>query len=239
MKKIGFVILFILIIDIYFVYNHVVNVQDSSYKELKIDSSLVQDLYAKVNPSEDATFLKGLYENDKFSNSYKIGTAIVNYVKDNSLQSPEYILAKDVENSLHSIFGYESSFTHEDTFIFSGGICGYNYDEVLNRYENKGGCGGNSYESFYRKIVSAEQTGDWILITEKSIYMYDDWDTTTSKKFVYNNYQKEKVLDYIETSSLEQTNLSIDNYLNDASTYVYQFRLKNGEYIFEGLKKNN
>lgn len=237
MKKIGFLILGILVVDVYFIYRHVSTIQDNQLQKLNVDSALVNDLYSKVNPSEDATVLKGFYREEKIQNQYIIAVGIANYLKENQLQSPAFISSRDVERMVHRVFGYDVTFTHEDALLLSAGVCGYQYDEDLKRYETMGECEGNTQEKFYRKIISAEQTGDWILLTEKSIYFYDDWNDKYSKKFVYNGFDREEVLDYFETLSYEQIPISIDNYLNDATTYVYYFRLKNGEYIFKGMEK--
>ena len=237
MKKFGFLILGILIVDVYFIYLYVSNLQDDGYQVLNVSSSVVQELYSKVNPTTDATVLKSIYQEEKFENQYILSISISNYLKEKKLQSPLYINPLEVEHMVHSIFGYDIRFNHEDTYLFSNGVCGYRYNVIINRYENMGGCDGNSNEKFYRKVVSAEQTGDWILITEKMIYLYDDWDTEFSRKYVYNHFNREKVLDVFETSSREQTDISIEDYFNDASTYIYYFRLKNGEYLFKGIKR--
>ena len=56
---------------------------------------------------------------------------------------------------------------------------------------------------------------------------------------IYNNYNKEKKLHYTEIPSNEIYDISLDDYMEQASTYVYTFYKQNDTYIFEGLKKIN
>ena len=80
---------------------------------------------------------------------------------------------------------------------------------------------------------------DIIHITEKSIYIYDDWDDYSSKIYIYSNYDQKNLLDYIEKSSSDNYNIEIDNYLDNASTYIYTFHKQNDKYIFDSLKRIN
>ena len=234
MKKLGFLILGILFVDIYFIYQHVSHIQNDGHQMLSVDSPMLRYLYSNVNPSNDVTVLKGLYQDKVLHNSYILSIGLANYLNENSMQNSTYIKALEVERRIHSILGYDISFVHGDTFLLSSGICGYRYDSTRNQYERMEGCSGNSREAFSRKIVSAEKTGDWILIYEKLIYFYDDKNAKYDRKFVYDSFKRERVLNFFETASVD---ISIEDYLNDASTYVYYFRLKNGNYIFDRIQK--
>lgn len=205
-------------------------------KQLDIHSELVQDLYNMMNPSQDATILKGLYENEELSNDYILAVGISNYIKDQE-EPPKYINKIDIERTIHQIFGYGISFSHNNTLILNGDVCKYDYLPKLEKYELVGGCGGNFYESFDRVIISAKQIDDQILIEEKLIYIYDDWDDYVSRKYVYNDYNRENVLDYLETSSTDTTKVDINNYLEQASIYQYQFQKHENTYQFRKIIK--
>lgn len=178
MKKILiFVIGILLIIFAFLTFNLFkdnLNSLETTSEMLNINSELVQELYSTINPSEDANVLIGLYENDKISNEYILACGITNYLKEYNI-APEYISKIDVENSIHSIFGYSTPIVHEDVYILNDKACGYFYNSKIEKYQLVSGCGGNNNEKFYRKIISAEKKNNFIFIKEKSIYMYNDW----------------------------------------------------------------
>lgn len=205
-------------------------------KALDPQSDLVQGLYQMANPSEDATVLSTLYKTNSFSNEYILSTGIANFLR-KMQEPPNFISKKEVEQSIHDVFGYDIDFVHESVFILVSGVCKYAYQPNTEQYRLVVGCGGNSNEKFYRKIINATQKNNKIQITEKLIYMYNDWDEHQSRIYLYNNYQKEKVLDYFEKSSTEQLEINIEEYLSQASTYIYTFKLQNNNYIFEEIKQ--
>jgi len=142
---------------IYFVKNPITTDSFDSALDgsLDVNSSFVVDLYEKVNPSHDVSIIKGLYEKEgTFSN--------------------EYIFEEDVSQMIHRILGFHTKFVHQDVLVFSldsysEGICGYNYLPESHKYQLLHGCGGNFYEFFRRKIVSAEKEGDFVYLKEKLI----------------------------------------------------------------------
>ena len=228
---------------LYFKLKEVSSQEEVADGNLDINSSLVEDLYHKANPSEDVSVLNGIYETDnKFSNNYILSVAIVNLVKEKNLKNEEYIAAEDVEEQLYKFFGRNIDFQHLEVFIFhsdeyGNDICGYFYLEDQKQYQLKHGCGGNWYEFFRRKLISAEKQEDYIYLTEKLIYFTNDWDELTSRVTVYNNYNKEKKLKYFEKSSQESTKVKLEDYIEDASTYLYTFHKFNDHYILEGVKR--
>ena len=44
-------------------------------------------------------------------------------------------------------------------------------------------------------------------------------------------------LEYIETSSQESYSVSIDDYIDQASTYLYTFEKQGNNYILKGIKE--
>lgn len=212
---------------------------------LDINSDFVQTLYEKVNPSHDASIIKGLYEKENvLANDYILSVGIVNLIKERFYRNEEYLKEEDVEDMIHQILGFQVKFVHQEVRVFgrdsfSEGICGYTYLPESHQYQLLHGCGGSMFESFARKVTSAFKEEDTVYITEKLIYKYNDWDDTTSKIYVYNNYAREKLLDYIVKDSNEPYSISLEDYIDDASTYVYVFKKQNGEYILDCVKREN
>lgn len=208
-------------------------------KELDINSDLVKKLYQMVTPSEDATVLIPLYENDNFPNEYIISVGISNLLSNRNGQRPELLSKLEVERSIHDVFGYDIDFFHESTRLLISGVCAYEYQSKVEQYSLISGCGGNSHERFYRKVIKAMQKNNVIQLVEKSIYLYSDWDDHISRIYIYNNYDRENVLDYYEKPSSEDVNVNLDDYIEQASTYIYTFKLQNENYILESMKKND
>lgn len=210
---------------------------------LDINSDEVQSLYKMVNPSDDATILKGLYKNE-FSNDYILSVAISNLIWDRDLKDEEYILASDVLEYVKKIFGDEVQINHQDvkvltTDAFLRGICGYNYLPNAKLYELINGCGGNEYEFFRRQLIDAKKDGEYIYLKEKSIYFYNNWNDFVSRIYVYNDYERKGLLDYIEVDSTIDYPIVLDDYIDQASTYTYIFKKHNNRYIFEKLRREN
>ena len=241
-KKVGIFISLFIIFSGIIIY---IFIQDNSIKEhtvfnhLDINSSLVQDLYNLINPSNDANVLKELYENSGLTDKYILNIGITSYLKEHPNADKLIIPKANIEKSIHSVLGYNVTFTHQDVYTLNDYGCGYNYDNATEQYKLIAGCGGNQFESFQRKIVDAIEMNNIIQITEKSIYIYNDWNDYSSKIYIYSNYDQKDLLDYIETSSSDNYNIEINNYIDKASTYIYTFHKQNGKYIFDSLKRVN
>ena len=120
-------------------------------------------------------------------------------------------------------------------YVLNGdyGVCGFTYQPEIEQYISLNGCGGSNTDSFVREVVSARQEGNFLYITEKSIYIYADWNETITRKYIYNNCQQDKMLDYQETPSTESHLVELDDYIEEAATYEYVFENQNGQYIFK------
>lgn len=264
MKKIGVIVLIVLFLvivfsGIYFLVfledkdqnssleNSEINTplenNEVTEKELDIHSYLVQDLYQKINPSNDAMVLKGLYGGESLSNEYILAVGAMNYIRKNIAIDSEMvqnhmftisIKEEDLKKSIFEIFG-NIEYQNTDFYVLNSdyGVCGFTYYNETSSYESLNGCGGSQNESFIRRVVSARQTGNTIYITEKSIYVYIDWNDYISRKYIYNNYHQDKMLDYKETSSTDSSPITLDSYIDEAATYEYVFKNFNGQYIFQ------
>ncbi len=216
---------------------------------LDINSEFVQNLYKMASPSSDAGVLKDLYDDGIPSNTYILATGAMNYIRKNIPVDSEMIqnhmftttiTKEDLKQHIEEVFG-SINYQDEDFYVlnYEYGVCGFTYQEELERYESLNGCGGSMFESFKRKLISAREEDNYFYITEKSIYIYNDWDDYISRRYIYSDYNQEKMLDYIETSSNESLTITVDDYLGEAMTYDYVFEKNNDRYIFKGLQKNS
>lgn len=203
-------------------------------KNLDIHSELVQDLYKEVNPTEDGLILSDLYENGGLSDNYMLVVALSDYIRDQDV-NVEVISKEDVDRRIVSIFGKEEV-KHQRTYLLFDEYCGFSYNSDLEQYELIPGCGGDMYQNFVREIVSAREEGDNIIITEKSLYVYWDWDIDYSHVTIYNNVVQKEKIDEFDHDPTVELNINIDDYIDRASTYEYTFERVDDHYIFKGVK---
>lgn len=207
----------------------------SSSVELDINSEKVQSLYEMVTPVEEATVLKKLYEKSGvFENQYILSVAINNYLNEQN-NFIETISQDIVEEYIYKIFGDDISFEHEKVYVFSGDYCGFDYNEELHQYESLHGCGGNMNEKFYRKITSATEDDDKIIILEKSLYVYYNFDFEISNIIIYNNIIDKKIISEYNLDSSNELSVDIEDYIGRASIYQYVFKKVDDHYIFESF----
>lgn len=207
----------------------------NSSVELDINSEKVQSLYEMVTPVEEATVLKKLYEKSGvFENQYILSVAINNYLNEQN-NFIETISQDIVEEYIYKIFGDDISFEHEKVYVFSGDYCGFDYNEELHQYESLHGCGGNMNEKFYRKITSATEDDDKIIILEKSLYVYYNFDFEISNIIIYNNIIDKKIISEYNLDSSNELSIDIEDYIDSASTYQYVFKKVDDRYIFESF----
>lgn len=220
-----------------------------SSQELDINSDLVQSLYKMVNPSDAGEIIKELYGNEYLTNDYILAVGAMEYIRDNiSIDDPMIqnhmftatISKETLRKYIYKVFGnidyQDASF---NILNFEYGVCGFTYQPEIEQYISLNGCGGSNIEYFLRKVVSARQEKNYIyiVIVEKSVYLYNDWNDYISRKYVYKDCSKEEMIDYQETDSSGSYQLSIDSYMDQASTYEYVFENNNGQYIFKKLQK--
>lgn len=90
-------------------------------------------------------------------------------------------------------------------------------------------------EKFYHKIISANEEDDKIIILEKSLYVYNDWNSNNSHITIYNNIIDKKIISSYNLDSNSEININIDDYIDNASTYKFVFKKVDNCYIFESI----
>ena len=198
----------------------------SSSIKLNINSEKVQSLYNMATPIEDATILK------TFENQYILSISINNYLNEQN-EVIKSISKNIVEEYVYKIFGDNISVKHEKVYVLSGDYCGFDYNEELQQYEFLHGCSGNMNEKFYRKITSAIEEDDKIIILEKSLYVYYNFDSEISHITIYNNIIDRDIIQTYDVDSQKNMDINIDDYLDHASTYQYVFKKVEDHYIFD------
>lgn len=209
-------------------------------KKIDINSELVQSLYKTVNPSDDAYVLSKFYEKpEEFENEYILTTAIKMYIDSQNGENVETIPRKDIEENIYKLFGKDIKFKHDTVYVMFGSYCMFRYDDTKKLYILVGGCDGSINHLFYRKVVAAEETQKELIIYEKLIYVNYEWDDIALEYgyvTIYNNTNDKKIIKTYDHNPREPLGITIDDYLNDASTYKYIFEKDNNNYIFKKIQ---
>jgi len=202
-------------------------------KDLDVNSDLVQNLYKKVNPSDNLMVMAMLYKDPgKVENAFYISAGLKYYIDNFGFK--ENISEKDISNSIYEIFGDKITFYHERAYILRDNYCGYDYNKTLKRYEFLNGCSG-SYDSMERTLISANKEKEYLYIYEKSIFVVHDVGIGGAYYTIYNNMTERKELAKINEPD-GSYNIKIEDYLSDASTYKYVFKKVKDNYIFDHLE---
>lgn len=208
-------------------------------KSLDINSAFIQNLYQTIVPNKNSYILSQLYNNTELTNEYKLNVGIMNYIKKMKNTENNYLSSSDIEKSVKEILGENTTVTHQALMFMINGFCGYQYNDIKQRYEPFDGCGGIPHEYFYQKLIGAKEKEDRIILTEQSVYAFINRNESANNIYVYNNYQQEKLLDYIENEDGAFYEIDDEKYISMGSLYEYSFRQENGKYIFESFKKVN
>ena len=136
---------------------------------------------------------------------------------------------------------YELTNSNIDKYISS---CGFNidsYDETTNKltvdfYQGCGGTTGPSAKITERKIISAKEKDDTIVVVEKAIY-YEMTSYDNNVRYnIYGDNTKQDFLGDVSSSQDQISNVAInvDSYLDKASTITHTYKLNadNNKYYF-------
>lgn len=211
--------------------------KDDKFIKLDINNQVVQTLYKQANASVDYINYEEVYKGNGFSNEFLLGTAFVNYLKENKSEMGQQIPASDIEIYIKKIFG-NLSFHHEGGFIISPELCRFIYHEDTSSYDYLVGCGYNQSYQILRKIVGARKSDDEYIITEKSIILYNtsNYDDNPFNLYVYDDVFKSKEITRFENVKASPQ-LKIEDYLDEAATYEYHFVFDGENFVYKSLEK--
>ncbi|HOP65864.1 MAG TPA: hypothetical protein PLX66_02465 [Bacilli bacterium] len=160
----------------------------------------------------------------------------------------------DYDKAIKKLFGDDVTYStigkHSfDLDFYTGNYIEFSYDESSNEYVGSVyGMGGtcDPINEVYRELTEAIKTQDGIILTEKFIYTDAEYDccsdgaSSTVKYKIYADYNKSILIyesAWIDQDTLEYEDwanlISIDDYLDEANTITYTFKLKpDGSYYF-------
>ncbi len=246
-KYIPYVVMIVVIISVVSLFlwiDRKPEVVKEEFEPIPVTDPGVQLLYSRANPSDSVTSLIDVYRKESFSNEFILGTAFVDYLKEHP--NAEVVDEKEIDKSIKKIFG-DTTYAHDSGYIVSSYVCAFRYNKGEKNYTYLTGCDGSLNTSIDRKIVSARKSETEYIITEKMIYIKSDWDTVmnTDEEYatikVYRDVQESKQIDEIkylwETDQVPH--ITIDDYLENASTYEYHFVFDGENFVYKKLEKIN
>lgn len=210
--------------------------EEFKINRLDVNSEQVQNLYQSVVPNHDAYILSQLYDKMELTNEYKLNIGIMD-LTNKTEQKESNLEASQVEKSINQILGNDTTVSHQSVTFMINGHCGYHYNEMEKRYEPVDGCENIPNEYFNQKLKYAFEKEDKIILIEQSIYTFIRRVGNANNVFVYNNYQQDKMLDYIENDDGIFYKIKEEKYINKGSFYKYIFKKEQGDYVLERFQK--
>jgi len=215
--------------------------EQEQFESLVPDNPSVINLYNMANPSNDIISIGDVLRKNTFSNEFILGTAFVNFLK-NHPNHVGIISEDDINLEIHKIFG-TITYAHDSGYIISDYLCAFKYDKANHSYSIIKGCTGSEDSTLIRKVVSAKKSSTEYIITEKLILVKKEVDETEplNKKItykIYNDVDEGKLLkSYSLNDGEEEKTVSLDDYLNDASTYEYHFVFDGENFVYKSIKR--
>lgn len=187
------------------------------------ENPIIQELYQKSHPSQEASVLKELYQEDGFTNKYILAVGMKEYLKQNK---KETISEEEIEQTIQSLFK-DISFSHESFYLMADNICGFHYDKEKHVYESLSNCEEDKKESYEQEIISLNKLGNKIFIREKVLFLIKEEDIS-----IYTSSNKKELL-----GKVKQENYHKEDYMDKAMTYEFVFTLMNGNYVLTDIHR--
>lgn len=231
MKKIyiivGIVIFALLGLAGFLLFNANQTEEEIIYQDVLITDPAVVSLYGIVNVSNDASFLKKLYQTETISNEYMVGIALSQYqIAHPNLEAS--ITSSEIAPYIYRTFGNVS---YTDTSIFVAPYY-FSYDETGKNYTIER-VEANNEETMSRQLVSAKKTDTEYVLTEKSIIIFQD----ETSIYIYNDVSHTNLLDTIPSEEENSHAEEVENYLSSASTNEYHFTFNGENFVLTSFKK--
>lgn len=236
--------------------------------ELSVNDAIVKELYGYVgkdyiftssnknnaqdfNDMEKEILALQLLTSNDFINT---NTKKTYYDNGYSEEGNLYTLPKSkMDNAMKKIFGDSVTYTPttvEDcefgTIIkFGTSTSSLAFNSATNNFEvilNVGGCGGTSNELSVKKLMTAKQTGDEIVLEEKFVFASNITENGKNYIQIFSDLNKSNLIGSVEFDFTNGNinNMSFDQYLTKGLTVTYSFKKNNnnGNYNFDNSKIN-
>ena len=214
-------------------------------KTISLSSEEVSTLYSYIEPLHEkfAMSFQTLGDNLTQEEMKAFGLSLLKE-EDFEKTTDGYKIKKIVlEDAIHQILGKEIEIEDADMTTpyyqnYGNGLEGMvtlQYDEVNSSYLAVFTEKEETMKTFDSKLVKAVKKGNQLILTEKAIYPLETNDLVQ----IYSNWRLSNLLDEVEQEELDD--ISVDSYMEDASSIVYTFEKVGDNYQFissETIEKN-
>ena len=236
MKKtiafIGIIVLIIVSFIAYLIFNKP-EAKEESFEEISVNDVLVDEVFKSVDAGSNYDFQDETYKKGTFSNQYILGLAISRYYLDNPT-------TKDVNESIidayvKKIFG-KITYAHESGYFLTSSLCKFTYDKGMHSYKINTECNHNDSTNILKKRTKAYKTATVLYVQEKIVVTekVKSDDETMNLINVYKDINKNDKI-----TTVEEKNIKMDDYLEEAETYEYKFEFDGESFVFKEIKKIN
>ena len=189
----------------------------SFYSDISINDAAVKELYQNTKASDELSFNYELLKNNVITNSYMIGSGLAMALRDN-ITTP--ISSSEINLYIRKIFG-DVTVNYED-ILLNGQK--YSFDSDKDEYVIKEMVDYSKTDKILSKLVSAKKSTTEYILTIKMVVVND------TNNNVYSDIDCTNIIDNKE-------NISIDDYLNEASTYNYHFTFNGETFVLTSVTK--
>ena len=189
----------------------------SFYSDISINDAAVKELYQNTKASDELSFNYDLLKNNVITNSYMIGSGLAMALRDNKTTP---ISSSEINLYIRKIFG-GVTVNYED-ILLNGQK--YSFDSDKDEYVIKEMVDYSKTDKILSKLVSAKKSTTEYILTIKMVVV------NNTNNNVYSDIDCTNIIDNKE-------NISIEDYLNEASTYNYHFTFNGETFVLTSVTK--
>lgn len=189
----------------------------SFYSDISINDDAVKELYQNTKASDELSFNYDLLKNNVITNSYMIGSGLAMALRDNKATP---ISSSEINLYIRKIFG-DVTVNYED-ILLNGQK--YSFDSDKDEYVIKEMVDYSKTDKILSKLVSAKKSTTEYILTIKLVVV------NNTNNNVYSDIDCTTMIDNKE-------NISIEDYLDEASTYNYHFTFNGETFVLTSVTK--
>ncbi len=236
MKKtiafVGVIALILVSFIVYLVFNKPEE-KEESFEEISVNDVLVEEVFKSVDAGSNYDFQDEVYKKGTFSNQYILGLAISRYFLDNP--NTNEVNETTIDAYVKKIFG-KITYAHESGYFLTSSLCKFTYDKGTHSYKINTECNHVASTNILKKRIKAYKTATVLYVQEKIIVTetIKSDDETINLTNVYKDINKNDKI-----ATVEEKNVKMDDYLEEAETYEYKFEFDGESFVFKEIKKIN
>ena len=199
--------------------------EEEIYNDIAVNDVLVEEVFKSIDSGSNYDFQSDVYKKGTFSNQYILGLSISRYFLDHS--SEKEVSETNVDAYIKKIFG-KVTYAHESGYFLNANLCKFTYDKITHSYKINTECNHVDTKNILKKRTKAYKTATVLYVEEKIIVTEEKNDGLHVYGDIYQNKELEK-----------KEPIKIEDYLDEAETYLYKFEFDGESFVFKEIKKIN